>query len=136
MNKTISAEAFEAGGYKAETLQPEHHLRLHREYKEMARQALGQGQKLNGILYKKKSEHHLQQFHEKAGAGMPMAKSEDSAPKWHAQYQGKMYPVEDIVDSKKPAHEGGGNCYKLTGVGLVHQNDIENLVHESEMKSK
>ena len=52
----------------------------------------------------------------------------------HAQYKGKMYPVEDIVDSKKPAHEGGGNHYKLTGVGLVHQNDIENLVHESEMK--
>jgi hypothetical protein len=193
MQKAISAEAMENGGYKGETLQPEHHMRLHREYKEMARKALASGEKFKGLLYKKKSDNHLAQYHNGAANELPMAKSDEREPmeykdihgkvynsakersdaeahqtarthvkmvfgdkdkpkpkdkqklmaksdekpkpQWYAMHQGKLRAVLDIVDSKKPAHEaGGGNHYNLEGAGVVHQNEIDDLIPASEVK--
>lgn len=137
MDKSISAPAMESGEYKGEPLQPEHHLRLHKEYKDMAHQALRQKQLLKAKIYMGKSKMHLEHYHAGKANELPMAKAEEQAPQaeWHAQYKGKFYPVKDIRDSGKSIKEsGGGNYYHLEGVEHpVHQSEIEDMVHASDL---
>lgn len=135
LNKSISAPAMESGEYKGEPLQPEHHMRLHKEYKIMAKQALHQQQPLKARIFMKKSKEHLEHYH--AGQQPQPVEKAQQEPEWHAQYKGKMYPVTNIVDSGKPAHEGGGNMYHLQGLDSpVHQSEIEDLVHSSDMQEQ
>lgn len=55
---------------------------------------------------------------------------------WYALHKGEWRGVESIKDNNQPAHEGGGNMYKLEGIPQpVHQNEIEDLVHHSEVES-
>lgn len=48
---------------------------------------------------------------------------------WLALHKDKWYPIKDMVDTGKPAHEqGGGNVYHLDGVDKpVHQSEIKDM---------
>jgi len=53
---------------------------------------------------------------------------------WYAKHEDKWKKILDIVDSKKPAHEGGGNMYHLEGNKQpVHQDEIEDVASPQEL---
>lgn len=80
MKKAISAMAIESGDYKGEELDAEHHLRLHKEYKEMARQAIKRGEKDKALQYMQSSLTHLDK-HYQLSQDKDMEKSEKNHPK-------------------------------------------------------
>jgi hypothetical protein len=54
---------------------------------------------------------------------------------WYAKHKGQWHKINDIVDSGKPAHEGGGNHYHLEGIDKpVHQDEIEDAAPPSDVK--
>jgi hypothetical protein len=80
MQKSISALAMEDGGYKGEKLDAQHHLRLHKEYKQMARQAIKSGEKEKALKYMQSSLTHLDK-HYQLSQNTDMEKSEKNHPK-------------------------------------------------------
>lgn len=62
-----------------------------------------------------------------------MTKTDDKGG-WAAFYNDKWHHVEDVYDSGVPAHQGGGNMYKLKGLeDHVHQKDIKDLAPVGEV---
>lgn len=62
-------------------------------------------------------------------------KMSKSGGQWAAMHNGRWYHLEDMYDDGIPAHQGGGNMYKLKGVDEpVHQDYIEDLAPTSEVE--
>ena len=64
VKKAISASAMESGEYKGEKLDAQHHNRLGKEYREMARQAIAKGDKQTAAKHQAKSLFHFSRAEE------------------------------------------------------------------------
>ena len=64
VKKAISAPAIESGEYKGEKLDANHHNRLGKEYREMARQAIMKGDKESAVKHHAKSLFHFSKAEE------------------------------------------------------------------------
>ena len=64
VKKAISAPAMESGEYKGEKLDAQHHNRLGKEYREMARQAIAKGDKQTAAKHQAKSLFHFSRAEE------------------------------------------------------------------------
>ncbi|NDC31900.1 MAG: hypothetical protein EBZ58_13430, partial [Bacteroidetes bacterium] len=64
VKKAISASAMESGEYKGEKLDAQHHNRLGKEYREMARQAIAKGDKQSAAKHQAKSLFHFSKAEE------------------------------------------------------------------------